>query len=152
MPMLLALLIGFVSGLRSMTPIAVTAWAVRLGWLRPTELTWLGSLPSVAVLSLLAVGELVADKLPSTPKRTAPPALIGRLVLGAAAAACVASAAGSGALSGALAGAIGALLGCFGGYQARTRVVQALGSPDLPIALLEDAITIAGSLWIVSHV
>ena len=34
----------------------------------------------------------------------------------------------------------------------RTGLVRALGVPDLPIALLEDAVTVAASLWVVRHV
>jgi len=147
-----ALLIGFCAGLRSLTPLAVTAWAVRLGWMSPTSVTWLGALPSVAIFSLLAMAELIADKLPSTPSRTSPPGLIGRVATGALSGACVASAAGGGGLAGAIAGIAGALLGCFGGYFARTGIVRAAGIPDLPVALLEDFIAIAASVWVVTHV
>ena len=34
----------------------------------------------------------------------------------------------------------------------RTGLVRALGVPDQPIALLEDAVTVAASLWVVRHV
>jgi uncharacterized membrane protein len=151
--MLLALLIGFFAGLRSLTAPAATAWAVRLGWLPLTGwLAYMGSLPAVALFTLLAVGELVADKLPNTPNRTSPPGLIGRILTGALCGACVAVAGGSAGLVGAVLGVVGALLGCFGGYAARTGVQRALRSPDLPIALLEDAIAIAGSFWVLAHV
>jgi uncharacterized membrane protein len=33
-------------------------------------LAWLGSLPSAIVFALLAMAELVSDKLPKTPSRT----------------------------------------------------------------------------------
>jgi uncharacterized membrane protein len=48
-------------------------------------------------------------------------------------------------------GIVGALAGAYGGYQARTRLVKALGTPDFVIALLEDLVTIGGSLWVVSR-
>ena len=48
-------------------------------------------------------------------------------------------------------GIMGALAGTYGGYQARTRLVKALGTPDFVIALLEDLVTIAGSLGVVSR-
>jgi uncharacterized membrane protein len=48
-------------------------------------------------------------------------------------------------------GAVGGVVGCFGGYQARTRLVKALGTPDINVALLEDLVAIAGSLWVVSR-
>jgi uncharacterized membrane protein len=46
---------------------------------------------------------------------------------------------------------MGALAGTYGGYQARTRLVKALGTPDFVIALLEDLVTIAGSLGVVAR-
>jgi uncharacterized membrane protein len=94
---------------------------------------------------------LVADKLPKTPKRTAPPGLIARIVLGGLTGACVATGGGQGALLGAVLGAVGGVVGCFRGYEARTRLVSALGMPDIYVALLEDLVAIAGSLWVVSR-
>jgi uncharacterized membrane protein len=144
--MLLAFLIGVLSGLRALTPLAVTAWALHLGWLHADgTLSYLGSGVAVAITTLLALGELVGDKLPTTPSRTAPPGLIARLVTGAVTGAAIAGG------TGAAVGAVGALAGTFGGYQARTGLVRALGTADLPIALLEDAVAVAGSLWVVSR-
>jgi uncharacterized membrane protein len=148
-----AFLIGVFGGLRALTPPAVTAWAARLGWLRlSSPLTWLGSLPAVILFTLLALAELVSDKLPKTPSRTAPPGLIARIVLGGlcGGAVCLAGM-HSGLAVGAMAGAVGGIAGCFGGYQVRTRLVKALGSPDYVVAVIEDLIAIGGSLWVVSR-
>ena len=150
MTLLLAFLIGLFAGLRSLTAPAATAWAVYLGWLhldRPLSL--IGSVVSVVIFTALAIAELVADKLPQTPSRTAPPGLIARIVTGAVTGACVAAGGGQGAVVGAVLGAAGGVAGCFGGYQARTRLVKALGVPDICIALLEDLVAIVGSLLIV---
>ncbi len=152
MTLLFAFLIGVFTGLRSLTPAAATAWAAHLGWLKlERPLSLIGSLPAVIVFTLLAVGELVADKLPKTPSRTSPLGLIARIVMGGLAGACIATAGGQGALPGALLGAAGGVVGCFGGYQARTRIVKALGKPDIYVALIEDIVAIAGSLWVVSR-
>jgi uncharacterized membrane protein len=56
-----------------------------------------------------------------------------------------------GILAGALLGIVGALVGTFAGYQARTRLVKALHTPDFVVALIEDLVCIGGSLWIVSR-
>lgn len=150
--LLLAFLIGVFSGLRSLTPPAATAWAAHLGWLKlQGTLALIGSLPSVGIFTLLAAAELVADKLPLIPNRTSPPGLIGRIVMGGVTGACVAAADGQAALAGAALGAIGGVAGCFGGYQARTRLVKALGKPDIYVALLEDLVCVAGCLWVVSR-
>lgn len=152
---LLAVGIGFVAGLRSLTAPAVVSWAARLGWihLAGSGLAFMGSLPAVCILSLAALGELVVDKLPSTPARTSPFPLTARVLLGALAGATLAAGAGGGAgpATGALCGVAGALLGTFGGYQARVRLVRALGGADLPVALLEDLVAIGGALLIASR-
>jgi uncharacterized membrane protein len=148
----LALLIGFLGGLRSLTPAAVIAWAVHLGRLAvPSSLAWIGTTYAVGIFTTLALAELVGDKLPQTPSRTAPPGLIARIVMGGLTGACIAAASAQGATFGALLGAIGGVAGCFGGYQARKRLVKLLGTPDFVIAVLEDLVTIGGSLWVVTR-
>lgn len=152
MTLLLAFLIGIFAGLRSLTAPATVAWAVHLGWLKlESPLSFIGSLPSVVILTLLAVGELVADKLPKTPNRTAPLGLIARLVTGVVSGACITAAGGQGALLGALLGAVGGVVGCFGGYHARRNLVKALNVPDIYVALFEDVVAIAGCLWVVTR-
>ena len=150
--LLFAFLIGFFAGLRSLTPPAVTAWAAYLGWLKvPSPLSWIGTTTAAVIFTMLALVELVTDKLPKTPSRTAPPGLIARILLGGLSGACVASAGVGRILLGVVLGIVGALAGTYGGYQARTRLVKALGTPDFVIALLEDLVTIGGSLWVVSR-
>jgi uncharacterized membrane protein len=97
------------------------------------------------------VVELVADKLPRTPRRTAPPGLIARIVMGGLTGACVAASGAQGIFLGILLGAAGGVAGCFLGYRARTGLVKALGTRDIYIALVEDLVAIAGSLWVVSQ-
>jgi uncharacterized membrane protein len=152
MTLLLSFLIGVFTGLRSLTPTAMVAWAVHLGWLRPGRpLALIGSLPAVAILSVLAVAEFVADKLPNTPNRTSTVGLIARIVMGGIAGACVSSSGGHGVALGAVLGAIGGIAGAFGGYHARARLVRALGTPDIYIALLEDFVAIGGAFWVVTR-
>src|ERR1041385_2724143 len=151
MTLLFAFLIGLFAGLRSLTPPAAVAWATHLGWLklaRPMSLV--GSLPALIILSLAAVTEFIIDKLPNTPNRTAPLGLIARIVTGGFTGACVSVGGGKSAFVGAGLGVIGGIVGCFGGYQARTRLVKSLRQPEF-IALVEDLIAIGGSLFIVSR-
>ena len=152
MTLLLAFFIGFFGGLRALTAPAATAWAVYLGWLKlERPLSLIGSLPAVGIFTVLAVVELVADKLPQTPSRTAPSGLIARIVMGGLTGACVAAGAAQEIFLGVLLGAVGGVAGCFLGYRVRTGLVQALGIRDLYVALAEDVVTIAGSLWVVSR-
>lgn len=149
---ILAFLIGVVAGLRSMMAPAVVSWRARLGWL-DLENTWLAFLGySVAayILSLFALGELIADKLPKAPSRKAPVGFTARIVSGALCGAALGAT--SGALAGGLiSGVIGAVAGTLGGYEFRRRLVMAIGGKDLPIAVLEDAIAIGASFFIVSR-
>ena len=47
-------------------------------------------------------------------------------------------------------GAVGAVAGTYGGWFIRTRTVAALHCPDFPIALVEDAIAVGGSILVCS--
>jgi uncharacterized membrane protein len=148
----LAFLIGVVAGLRALTPLAAVSWAARLGWLH-LENTWLaffGFAATPYIVSVLAIGELINDKLPKTPSRKAPPGFIARIVTGALCGAAVGAASLS-PIGGLLAGVIGAVAGTLGGSEFRSRLVKAIGGNDLPIALLEDAIAVGGAFLIVSR-
>jgi uncharacterized membrane protein len=151
--LLLALLIGVVAGLRSLTAPAVVALAACpsvLGWidLHGTWASFMGSIITVVIFSVLAVGELVNDKLPKTPARTAPPIFAARIITGGLAGA-VLGAWPHWTFSALGAGVIGAVLGTLGGYQARKRLAAVAGK-DLPIALLEDAVAVLGGFAVVA--
>jgi uncharacterized membrane protein len=145
-PLISAFVLGVVAGLRSMTAPAATAWGAGLGYLA-LDGTWAAAAARPAVryvLLALAVGELVADKLPVTPDRTAVGPFAWRVASGALCGAAFGAAAGR-AVPGALLGAAGAVAGTLGGFAARARLARALGR-DLPAALVEDAVAIAGAV------
>ncbi len=146
--LLLALLIGVVAGLRAFTAPAVMSWAAFLDWinLNHTWASWVGHPVTVAVLSVLALVELVTDQLPKTPARTTPPQFIFRLLTGGFAGAVLGTA-WHYTWSSLGAGVIGVVLGTLGGYHARKRLAAAAGR-DLPIALLEDVIAVGGGFLI----
>jgi uncharacterized membrane protein len=149
----LALSIGIVAGLRSLTAPATVAWAAHLGWinLHGTPLAFMGSAWAVAILTTLALAEFIADQLPSTPSRTAPVGLSARIVTGALSGACLGVAGGATLWQGALAGALGGIAGAFGGYQARVGLVRALRVPDFAVAIPEDLIAIGLGLFLASR-
>jgi uncharacterized membrane protein len=151
--LLLAFCIGIVAGLRSLTAPAVVAWAARLGWmnLSASPLAFMGSAWAVGILTLLALIELVADQLPTTPARTTAVPLGARIVTGLLTGACVGIAGGGSLWLGALLGAVGGIAGAFGGYRARVGLVRALHVPDFAIAIPEDLIAIGFGLLIVSR-
>ena len=141
-----------VAGLRSLTAPAVVSWAARLGWLHleNTGLAFLGFAYTPYILSVLAIGELIADKLPKTPSRKAPAGFAARIVTGGLCGAAL-GAPSQALIGGLLAGAVGAVAGTLGGYEFRARLVRAIGGNDLPIALLEDVIAIGLAVLIVSR-
>jgi uncharacterized membrane protein len=145
---MLAFLIGIVAGLRSLTAPAAISWGARLAWLRSGS--GLSAPVTTYVLSAFAIGELITDKLPKTPSRKAPLPFAFRVLSGAF---CgwVLGSQSEAVIGGLLAGALGAVAGTVGGYEARRRLVKAMGGKDLPIALLEDALAVGGAFWIASQ-
>ena len=77
-----AALLGLTTGARSFRGLAAQVAVTPPLPDRQPERT-LGGLPAKGLVALLAVGELVGDKLPTTPSRLAPPVLASRLVLAA---------------------------------------------------------------------
>ena len=68
---LIALVLGVVSGLRSMVSPAAVSWAARLGLLTlvGTPLAFLGFAATPFILTLFAVGEILNDKRAANPPR-----------------------------------------------------------------------------------
>ena len=137
--------LGFNTGLRAMSgaaTISLHANAAPRGF-KGTRFGWLTYRPVGVLFGLFAAGELVGDKLPFLPARTAPGPLFGRIQFGALAGSAAFTEQDEPAWQGALIGAACAVAGAFAGYNYRTRVARALNVPDLPVALAEDAATAA---------
>lgn len=147
----LALGIGIVAGLRSLTAPAVVAWGAHLSWLNlhGSPLAFMGSTAAVAIFSVLAIGELVADKLPMIPKRTAPAPLMARIITGSLCGASLCAAVGKSLLAGTLLGGIGGIVGAFVGYGIRRRLD--LHVKDLLVAVCEDLVAVGLALFLVSR-
>ena len=101
------------------------------------------------LLSIAALGEIVADKLPSTPSRKSPVPFLARLLSGALCGGAMGAALGNLYLGMAF-GAAGAVAGTFGGYAARMGLARAIGGKDLPIALLEDMVAVVAAVCLVA--
>jgi uncharacterized membrane protein len=143
--------IGMLSGLRALSPIAVVCWVALFHRLPLTGwVSFVGSKVAVILFSLGAVGELVSDKLPKTPSRLKQPGFSARIVLGALCGLALADAGSFSFIGGAVLGAIGAVAGTYLGFFVRTRATAKFGLPDLPVALVEDVICIAGAFLVTS--
>ncbi|MFM0328298.1 MULTISPECIES: DUF4126 family protein [Paraburkholderia] len=148
----LALLIGVVAGLRTMTAPTAVSWAAYLGWLplRETPLAFFGFAATPYIFTVLAIAEFIVDQLPNTASRTVPIQFGARLVSGGLSGAAIGAAHG-GWVGGVIAGLVGAVIGTLGGARARGAMSRAFGR-DRPAALVEDAVAVVAAALIVMAV
>ncbi len=130
-PYVRATVIGAVAGLRSFTAPAATLATGGSAW--------------TGIVTALAAGECVADKLPFAPSRLLPPALVWRIVSGGWCGGALAVRGDASRVAGACAGALGALAASYAGYGLRRYLTKGVGLPDTPVALLEDAVAVSGA-------
>jgi uncharacterized membrane protein len=133
-------LLGAVTGLRSMTAMAVLCWFAYRGDLSldGTWASWAGKLVTAVIFTVLGLCELIADKPQKTPNRTALAPLLVRVIMGGLVGAIVAAGLNGSEFEGVILGVGGALIGAFGGFLIRREVVLRLGCKDWPVALVED--------------
>ncbi len=131
--------LGWAAGMRSMTAPAALSHVFSDRYSTVRQPARFLTMDSVSTLSkLAAAGEVVADKLPGTPDRTAPPVLGGRLASGALVGAGIAAARRDSLWPGVLLGAAAAGLSTFVMLRVRTALPEMLGTSDMPVAILED--------------
>ncbi len=137
--------LGAIGGLRSMSAPAVVSRAVATGRLDNVEDTpfqMLGSRPVSTTLRVLQFGELLGDKLPMTPSRTAALPLLGRMASGAIAGTTLFASENRSSVLGGIIGAGAAVTSAFAGERLRALVAEKTGVPDPLLALLEDAVVL----------
>jgi uncharacterized membrane protein len=136
MILLLAFLLGIVSGLRTFTAPAVL-------WIMRHKGLW------AYVLAAAALFEYFYDVHPKAPPRTCTSNVVARLLSGAFVGWWAAVAAGALPASGAIAGGIGALVGAYGSLPLRRRAIVTIG--NVASGLLEDIVAIAVAVAIVAR-
>lgn len=92
---------------------------------------------------LAAAGELVMDKLPSTPNRIAPPALVGRLLSGALVGAALYKSREGNTATGAIVGGLGAVVATFVSYALRMGISKQANWPVAAVGVGEDALVLS---------
>jgi uncharacterized membrane protein len=154
---LICILIGGASGLRSLTGIAMVTIVAQRGWphlgwlhLGGTGLSFLGTPIAMYVFVVLAIAELIADKMAFMQPRIQAGPLAARFVLGALCGSALALAAGMPWIFPAAVAGATAVVAAYAGYWLR-RTITSHGVKDLPIALLEDATAILLALFAVSR-
>jgi uncharacterized membrane protein len=153
LPLLFAFALGMCAGLRSMIAPAAIAWASQfsLAELRQTNLSFLAAPATAYIFTALACAELVGDKLPFTPSRLTIGPLAGRVVMGALCGMALFSAVHQSMPIGGMAGGLGAGAGAYIGYHVRRALTMRAKLPDFLVALVEDAVAIAGAIYVVSR-
>ncbi len=141
-----ALVLGMVAGMRTMMAPAVLALTLSrrpeyAPAVAPAE--WFALRPLAITFGLATLGELVADKLPWTPNRTALGPFVARLASGAFTGAVFVQIGRMDPWIGAALGALGALLSTFGVFHARRFVGRVTGIRDPFVGAMEDVIAIA---------
>jgi len=141
-----------------LTPAAVS-WAARVGLihLEGTPLAFFGFAYAPLILTLLAVGELIGDKLPMTPSRKMLVPFFGRIVIGGVLGCALGLTAHqwttgwpTGLYPYIISGALGGVVGTLAGYSARAQLAVAFGK-DFPAAVIEDVVAIALSAFVVTR-
>lgn len=138
-----AFVLGVACGLRAIVGLAAISWAANSKQL-PLGGTWLaflGNRFAPYIASLLALGEMVNDKLPKTPSRLVPPQFGARVVMGALTGTAIGLSHGQLVL-GLIGGLVGSVAGTLAGSKARAFAAKLFGR-DLPAALLEDILAVA---------
>ncbi|MDQ4126689.1 MAG: DUF4126 family protein [Actinomycetota bacterium] len=149
-----ALGLGAICGLRSMSGPAFVSRAAANGSLPldRTALSFLGSPRVSKTLLVMALGELVVDKLPATPSRTALPPLLGRAASGTLVGAALFASDGRRVAAGAVLGSTAAVAAAFAGERLRVLAGEKTGLPDPVVALAGDAIALLGGLRLLKDV
>ncbi len=138
-----ALGLGAVAGIRSMSAPALLSRAASRGGIEGIEDTpfaFLASPKAARILTVLAVGEALADKLPFSPDRISPPGLIGRMASGGLVGGALFAAAERRVTVGAGLGLLASAAASYPSYYLRVKTQEKLGLPNWAVGLVEDAL------------
>lgn len=109
--------------------------------------------PPVSIgLNILAGAELIGDKLPAAPDRTAPAQFISRVASGATCGAFLSEVEGNETSYGAIAGGLGAVAGTLLFFNLRRWLSNEGGLPDAAVGLAEDALAVGLGWQVVNHI
>ena len=143
-----SLLIGMAGGMRALSPLAAVSIAANRGALPADNGAppFLGHPLVVAGTVALAAGELLGDKLPSSPDRIIAPGLAARAITGAITG--MALAPREQRYAGAMLGAAGALAAAYLTFNARMAAMRDHGQTTT--GLVEDAVMLGATAWVVA--
>lgn len=138
-------LLGFISGMRTLTPIAVLCW---FAWMKMLPLDgswawWCATIWAVLGFTLLAGAEYAVDKLGIDTSTTRIPVLLVRFFMGGLVGAIVASSLNASGLEAVLLAVPAAMMGAFADFQLRRQLSRRLGCSPWHVTLAEDLLAVA---------
>ncbi len=137
--------VGALAGMRSTAGPAIASHILsnhNSGHLAKSPLDFMQSPKAATVFKVLAIGEIVGDKLPSAPNRIKPAGLVFRCLAGSLAGASIFKASGKNAFAGAALGSIAALGATFGSFFLRKDMVDRFSLFDPIIGATEDLLVL----------
>jgi len=141
--------LGMIAGMRSMSaPALISHYLCRVPAdnLAGTPLRYMQNATVATGLKVLAASEIIADKLPGTPDRIAPPVLASRALAGALVGYTLHQANGESKWIGGLLGAMGAVAASYGFFYLRKKLTNSTKIPDTAWAVVEDALMLASGI------
>lgn len=147
--------IGVIAGMRSMSaPAFVSNYLAKEQSIEIENSAFrlLASRNVANALKVLAVSEMIADKLPIIPDRISPTPLLGRAISGAICGASMCISKGERSDIGGISGGLAAIVSAYGFYYLRRKLSEDAGIPNVLLGLIEDAVVIKGGLSILDEV
>jgi uncharacterized membrane protein len=149
--------IGFatLAGMRSMSAPALLSHHLshKPSWLLVNSPLRVLQKPLIAAgLKLAAAGEVMADKLPTTPDRIAPPVLLGRLLSGALVGAVWYKSHDGSAVTGGLVGGVGAVVATFISFALRKGISAQTHTPIAAVGVGEDVLVLGSGIALLKAV
>ncbi|MBK0379416.1 DUF4126 family protein [Mucilaginibacter segetis] len=139
------ILLGSMAGMRTMYAPAVISHILSRHPdknIQDSDLSFLQSITTSKILKVLALGELIGDKLPQTPARIKPISVTARLLSGLLVGSSIYKSKGKNKLGGASIAAVAALVSTFSIYFLRKAIGKNTRIPDPFIGAIEDALVI----------
>ncbi|MBC6990339.1 DUF4126 family protein [Hymenobacter sp. BT491] len=149
------LALGSLAGMRSMSAPAALSHGLqknRSAALGSSLLRFMQTPTAATTLKVAAGAEMIGDKLPGMPDRTAPAILGGRILSGALVGATAYKAKGANAAVGAALGGVMAVAATFGALFLRKSLDKATGFPDVVWGLAEDGLVLTSAQAIAKDV
>ncbi|UII24431.1 DUF4126 family protein [Fulvivirga maritima] len=142
--------LGAITGLRSMLgPALLCFYLNKQPQSFKRKALKLSSLQTVT--TVMAVGELVGDKLPFAPDRISPTALAGRALMGALVGAVLFKEGGQSAYRGGIIGGVAAVLAAGAGYYLRKKIGQSTEVNDPYLGAAEDMVAIGSGVAMITY-